>query len=210
MATKNTNKTIFALGIVGVIIFLAVKLWPAIAKKLNLSSGGGGTGGGPGSIGGGAGGYPPQGGGPQPNPLSLGLGGGQGGPGNPNGYSSGNNQNAFTDALSQVTANVYDWLDGFEALGDQNIDQIGDQTDASIDAAEYAQEPTIPSVPTQNYDVNQNAFTPGDDGDISDYDANPSGGDGTDLGDYGFAYSGGDGDQDFSDYDDSGGGDDGD
>jgi len=41
--TKSTNKTIWTLGLVGVVVFLAWKLWPAIRNKLNGSGSGGGA-----------------------------------------------------------------------------------------------------------------------------------------------------------------------
>ena len=50
MATANTNKTIFALGIVAVLGFLAYKLWPAIRRAINSGSGGGSGGVGPASA----------------------------------------------------------------------------------------------------------------------------------------------------------------
>jgi hypothetical protein len=44
MAKKSTNKTIWTLGLVGVMCFLAVKLWPALKKRMvQTSSGGGGV-----------------------------------------------------------------------------------------------------------------------------------------------------------------------
>jgi len=79
MASANTNKTIFTLGITAVIIFLAVKLWPAIRRAINQSGGGssGSQGGGVGA----SGGYPysPNQQSGQQNPFSANFGqGGQG------------------------------------------------------------------------------------------------------------------------------------
>jgi hypothetical protein len=198
MATKDTRKTIVTLGIVGVIIFLAVKLWPAIAKKINLSSGGGGTGGGPGSIGGGSPyGQQPSGG---PQLPSISFGGG----GNPSGApGAAPNQNALISGLQQMiqTFASQGSYAGSTPAQQEYIDSL-DVNPLSAEAldndADYPD--SIPDLPTQNYDVNQNAVDlPGaDDGsaDVSSYDGTPSGGDGSDLSDYGFSpdYGGGGGD----------------
>lgn len=43
MASSNTNKTILAVAIGAVLVFLAIKLWPALRSKLNGGSGGSGA-----------------------------------------------------------------------------------------------------------------------------------------------------------------------
>ncbi len=206
MATKNTNKTIFAIGIVAILGFLAYKLWPAIQKKLNSSSGGGSTGGGAGSAGGGN----PYGQQPQSGQRpSISLGGSPNGSGNTSGI----------PGLAGFAA-AQQWLDNFVAgstfanstpAQQEYIDSqyITPGSEEMLDN-DVNFPNSIPTVPLQNYDVNQNAFSPGDDdsADASIYDDTiAAGGDGSGLGDYGFAYDtsgGGGGDQAFSDYDVSG------
>jgi hypothetical protein len=51
MASANTNKTILYLAVSAVLIFLAVKLWPAIRKAIGGGSSGAGGGGGAGGAG---------------------------------------------------------------------------------------------------------------------------------------------------------------
>lgn len=41
--TASTKNTIWALGIVGVLVFLAIKLWPALSRKLGASGSSGST-----------------------------------------------------------------------------------------------------------------------------------------------------------------------
>lgn len=87
MASSNTNKTIFTVAAVGVMLFLVWKLWPALNSALAGVSGGGGSGSGGGGVGSIGGGYEdsyiPQ---SQPSllgsllgSLGLNLGGGSGG-----------------------------------------------------------------------------------------------------------------------------------
>jgi hypothetical protein len=93
--TKSTNKTIWVLALVGILVFLVWKLWPAIRNKLN--SGGGSSGGAVGGLSGGNGYpyYPQQSGG-------NGLGGNLG-------FGNGGNQSTYgaaTDSLNQFLQNV--------------------------------------------------------------------------------------------------------
>jgi hypothetical protein len=148
MASANTNKTVFALGIVAVIGYLAYKLWPAIRKAINSSSGGGGGGVGPGSIAGG-GGDPyssQQGGGPQIG-ASVGSGSGSGsGAGLPAG-----NGGALSAAVSQFLANFIGQGSYANSTPAQQeyIQGLADQPAESTDA--YG----IPTVALQNFDVNE-------------------------------------------------------
>lgn len=127
MASANTNKTILYLAVSAVLIFLAVKLWPAIRKA--IGGGSSGTGGGGGAGGAGAAYQNPYQQQPQQPGSSLGasLGMGSG-----SGSGSGDNQNALNNALQQV-------LGYFKSEAASNVANIGvDSVDsdlASMDAA---------------------------------------------------------------------------
>jgi hypothetical protein len=75
MASANTNRTIFAIGVTVILGFLAVKLWPAIRRAINQSASGAGGGAGAGGAAGAAyNPYYPQQQSGQGGGLSLGAG----------------------------------------------------------------------------------------------------------------------------------------
>lgn len=120
MATKSTNKTIWTLALVGVLIFLSIKLWPSI-KKL-FASGGGGSGG--------AGGVGAS--GQQPYPQS-GSGGGGGGLSFPSGGGT-QGSSSFLQNLSNLlyqgtyagsTPGQQDYIDSFLNQPLMSLDQQG-------------------------------------------------------------------------------------
>jgi hypothetical protein len=158
MASANTNKTIFTIGVIAVIGFLTWKLWPALSKAIkNFGSGGGGSAGG--AVGGGYGnsglGYdnPYN---QNQSPLgSLNFGGGQGGGG--------------LSGLGKVLTGEItpdQWAADI-GQGDWNaqsptFDQLIEEDNAAINASSPQ---SIGYEPYQNFDVNQLAYSPGSDQD---------------------------------------------
>ncbi|MGA2908370.1 MAG: hypothetical protein ABSE36_11755 [Terracidiphilus sp.] len=158
MATANTNKTIFALGIVAVLGFLAYKLWPAIRRAINSgSSGGGGGGVGPASAASNPYGYSSE---PNSSGPSLGANFGGGQPG------SAQSGAALSSALRQSLQNLIGSGSYANSTPAQQeyINTMADQL-----PSDYPDQ--IAYEPLQNFDVNQLAFSPDSLGtDTSSYD----------------------------------------
>lgn len=110
MATKSTDKTIWTLALIGVVVFLAWKLWPALKNKLN---------GGGGSSGGGAIGGTSAGGDEDP----YGQGQQQGA-----GVSFGSGQGQGSGAGAASSPAFLTWLNNTVLQGWQNATGLGDAT----------------------------------------------------------------------------------
>lgn len=153
MATANTNKTIFALGIVAVLGFLAYKLWPAIRRAINSGSGGGSGGVGPASAASSP--YNPYSSQPSSGPsLGASLGSGSTSPGA-----------ASVSAARQFLQNFIGQGSYQNSTPSQQeyINTMADQLPANYPDS-------IPYEQTQNFDVNQLAYSPDDIGtDTADY-----------------------------------------
>lgn len=181
MASASTNKTIWNLAIIGILGFLAWKLWPTIRKQLNQGGGGGG------SVGGGGGGqspyYPSQ---QQqsPNRPSASFGGGSGGSGGGFGSSLSSIWNSLVKAGTYAgsTPSQQDYVDSF--LGAEQIDANNNWTPEieNLPLASYS--PDDPNAPwnsgNDTGDYYPDDFDPSTWGDIGG--GGPSGFDGGDVG----------------------------
>jgi hypothetical protein len=146
MASASTNKTIWTLGIVGVLIFLAIKLWPAIRHAINSGSGGGGGVGPGGAAGGAQSPMYPQSNSPMSSlgsNLGLGSGGGAG---------AGQTSNPLSNFIGQLLDSYTNYENESPSqqayVDSQYTDTVGNEL-ATLDAA------GLPLETTQNFDVNQ-------------------------------------------------------